>query len=173
MKNDLSLLRPFDLEKAKAGHPICTRDGRKARFIAHVPEADEGYRVFVLVEGAQCASSRFESGAGRGNGPAQPDIMLAPLCWVEGKPVYPGATLRRRDNGWSVTALQEGYQDEVGNWLVPDDLTWTPPPVKREGWVNVYPGSVVGGIYASEKRANDGAQADRLACIRIEWEEPQ
>ncbi len=29
----------FDLQKAIAGEPIQTRDGRKARFIAHVPEA--------------------------------------------------------------------------------------------------------------------------------------
>ena len=26
-------LKPFDLEKAKAGKPVCTRDGRKARII--------------------------------------------------------------------------------------------------------------------------------------------
>lgn len=26
-------MKPFDLEKAKAGHPVCTRDGRDARII--------------------------------------------------------------------------------------------------------------------------------------------
>lgn len=26
-------LKPFDLEAAKAGKPVCTRDGRKARII--------------------------------------------------------------------------------------------------------------------------------------------
>lgn len=41
--------RPFDLEKAKAGAPLITRDGRPAKFVAHVPEAEEDCRVIVLV----------------------------------------------------------------------------------------------------------------------------
>lgn len=28
-------MKPFDIEKAKAGHPVCTRDGRKARIICY------------------------------------------------------------------------------------------------------------------------------------------
>lgn len=43
-------MRPFDLEAAKRGEPIITRDGREAKFIAHVPEAKEEHRVIVLVE---------------------------------------------------------------------------------------------------------------------------
>lgn len=38
--------RPFDLEKAKAGAPLVTRDGRAAKFIAHVPEV-EGVLILV------------------------------------------------------------------------------------------------------------------------------
>lgn len=41
---------PFDLEAAKAGAPLVTRDGRKARFVAHVPEA-KLYPYVVHVEG--------------------------------------------------------------------------------------------------------------------------
>ena len=33
MKEKKLNLRPFDLEAAKAGKPVCTRDGRKARII--------------------------------------------------------------------------------------------------------------------------------------------
>lgn len=43
-------ISPFDLEAAKAGAPLVTRDGRKARFVAHVPEA-KLYPYVVHVEG--------------------------------------------------------------------------------------------------------------------------
>ena len=39
-------LKPFDLEKAKAGKPVCTRDGRKARIICF---NRAGYNMFPIV----------------------------------------------------------------------------------------------------------------------------
>jgi hypothetical protein len=51
-------------------------------------------------------------------------------------------------------------------------------PVKREGWINVYRQR---GTHENNRRcvlwldkaaADDEADQDRLACIRIEWEEP-
>ena len=41
-------LKPFDLEAAKAGKPVCTRDGRKARIICF--DKQEGLPIVVLVE---------------------------------------------------------------------------------------------------------------------------
>lgn len=35
MEEILKHLKPFNLEEAKAGKPICTRDGRKARIICY------------------------------------------------------------------------------------------------------------------------------------------
>lgn len=43
-------LKPFDLQKAKAGKPVCTRDGRKARIICHDRQSDHGFPVVALVE---------------------------------------------------------------------------------------------------------------------------
>lgn len=43
-------LKPFDLEAAKAGKPVCTRDGRKARIICHDRQSDHGFPVVALVE---------------------------------------------------------------------------------------------------------------------------
>lgn len=45
-------MKPFDLEAAKRGEPIQTRDGRPAKFIAHAP--DSSYRsskVACIVSG--------------------------------------------------------------------------------------------------------------------------
>lgn len=44
-------MRPFNLEAAKQGEPICTRKGVPAKFIAHIPEAIPGSRVIALVDG--------------------------------------------------------------------------------------------------------------------------
>jgi hypothetical protein len=41
--------KPFDLEAAKRGEPIITRDGREVKFIAHVPEAQRDQRVVFLL----------------------------------------------------------------------------------------------------------------------------
>ena len=41
-------LKPFDLEAAKAGKPVCTRDGRKARIICF--DKKEGAPIVALVE---------------------------------------------------------------------------------------------------------------------------
>lgn len=42
-------LKPFDLEAAKAGKPVCTRDGRKARIICFDLKNDE-YPIVAAVE---------------------------------------------------------------------------------------------------------------------------
>lgn len=55
-------LKPFDLEKAKEGAPLITRDGRKARFVAHVPEANAANRLIVYIEGMFHAQSCFANG---------------------------------------------------------------------------------------------------------------
>ena len=78
-------MKPFDLEAAKAGAPIVTRDGRPAKFIAHVAEAHPGQRLLVLVGGAVCKS--FEDGRhlSISGGDSEYDLFLAPTkrtVWV-------------------------------------------------------------------------------------------
>lgn len=47
-----SNLKPFDLEAAKAGKPVCTRDGRKARIICFNAKIWCDYPIIALVENA-------------------------------------------------------------------------------------------------------------------------
>lgn len=44
-------MKPFNLERAKAGDPIVCRNGTPAKFIAHVPETSECSRVIGLSDG--------------------------------------------------------------------------------------------------------------------------
>ena len=47
---DLNLLRPFDIELAKQGKPVCTRDGRKARIICFDYKGDgNAYPILALI----------------------------------------------------------------------------------------------------------------------------
>jgi hypothetical protein len=40
-------MKPFDLEKAKNGHPVCTRDGRDARIICFDKKGDRPILALV------------------------------------------------------------------------------------------------------------------------------
>lgn len=74
-------MKPFDLEAAKAGAPLVTRDGRPAKFIAHVAEAHTNQRLLALIDGD--IHIRFEDGSylgpgGRG-GETNNDLFMAPV----------------------------------------------------------------------------------------------
>lgn len=43
-------MKPFDLEAAKRGEPVCTRDGRKARIICFDRKTEYGQQILVLAE---------------------------------------------------------------------------------------------------------------------------
>lgn len=55
-------MRPFNLEAAKAGAPLVTRNGKPARFVAHVPECAEGFRLIVMIDGEDCVTDLCDSG---------------------------------------------------------------------------------------------------------------
>lgn len=53
MKEKKLNLRPFDLEAAKAGKPVCTRDGRKVRIICFDRTTYDNYTTIIA-----CALSK-------------------------------------------------------------------------------------------------------------------
>lgn len=149
-EKDFSLLRPFNEEAAKAGAECCwSHDGLKLRYVGECTSISN-VGCFQWLEGDN--KGTFETYLER-------DIRMAPLAWVEGRPVYPGDVLYLAQNsgnpGLKFTAgtkiihgeiiqgvserpngLKFGVNEESG--LYPRNLTWTPPKVKREGWANVY-----------------------------------
>ena len=52
-------MKPFNLEEAKAGKPVCRRDGTPARIICFDRISLESYPIIalVLIEGSECAIS--------------------------------------------------------------------------------------------------------------------
>lgn len=84
-------MKPFDLEAAKRGEPLVTRDGRKAKFIAYVPECRAGYRLIVKVEGMDYCSLYYDEGQLAGEGKSDPDLFMAPVKregWINVYPYY-------------------------------------------------------------------------------------
>ena len=76
-KIDTSNLKPFDIQKAKEGKPVCTRDGRKARIIAF---DKKGFRAIVgLVDDGDKETLMLYDEAGRSTGDVSEfDLMMLP-----------------------------------------------------------------------------------------------
>ena len=72
-------LKPFDIQKAKAGKPVCTRDGRKARIICFDLKNDE-YPIVAAV-GNDCFENPFcytENGKLTNGIESDKDLMMLP-----------------------------------------------------------------------------------------------
>ena|ERR1700761_96268 len=85
------MLKPFNLEEAKAGKPIVCRDGSPAKFIAYVPEAAGHHQVIWLGSGNTIYHS-WANGLRHGHGNADScfDLLMAPeklTAWIN---FYPG-----------------------------------------------------------------------------------
>lgn len=70
-------MKPFDLEAAKAGKKLVTRDGREARFVAHVPECGVANRVLAYISGQRAIFDFYESGKFATSESAH-DLFMAP-----------------------------------------------------------------------------------------------
>ena len=123
-KKDYSLLRPFDLEAAKSEYGIIDTDWDAVRYIGASSKFDE-----VCVE--------------QTNGDlligVSSDFRMAPLCWVEGKPVYKGDVLYGVGEKKPLTAELDGLhwnhdESQLVEWRYASGggYTWAPPKVKRE-----------------------------------------
>ena len=147
-EKDYSLLRPFDLEAAKRGDAIMQEYA--PAFIATLAAiSKDGRTVFA----------EFRDGSA--NAWLTYAVSMAPLCWVEGKPVYKGDVLywkaqrtspciaeKIMDGGWLAFRASD---NEPCGLVHPDGLTWTPPKV-----IEV------------EEPADSGVTMDRLRAPVIE-----
>lgn len=133
-KSKQKQMKEFDIEKAKAGAPVCTRDGRPVRIICWdfqeygQQEADEKFPIIALVkeDKGERAYAYRESGKCMVN--KDDELVMAPVKregWVclyktdDGKrniaaePVYPSLE--------SAKSAVSNNKKEYG-----DDAVWTP-----------------------------------------------
>ncbi|WP_258898239.1 hypothetical protein [Burkholderia glumae] len=125
---DAKKLKPFDLEAAKRGEPLVTRDGRAAHFIAYVPELGKGYQVIARIDGLLVPHTFFENGSYDCHHEDNDDLFMAPrkvTRWVNlyNAPTvhhlarcayhYPTEEDARRDSDSSAIAIAIPVEIEV------------------------------------------------------------
>lgn len=113
-------MKPFDLEAAKRGEPIQTRDGRPVKFISHVPECEGSYRVIVLIYGRLYTNSYAEDGITFHNVSHSSDLLMAPrkrTVWVN---LYPSGQATYYES--SVVADNLGLSYRLGGRAYPVEI---------------------------------------------------
>ena len=63
------------------------------------------------------------------------------------------------------------YEIKYPEWGDDTEYRIKPKRVKKKGWVNINEDGVCFGTFSTEKYADSNAGPNRVACIRIEWEE--
>lgn len=93
-------MQPFDLEKAKQGAKLVTRDGQEAVFIAYVPEAVPSLRV--LFRKGAAVQAAYEDGRVLRSTESPHDLFLADLDPVA-DPIF--VNVYRTKNGGISTGM--------------------------------------------------------------------
>ena len=174
---DYSLLRLFDLEAAKAGEIVqWYQDNSTLEYIGPSTSLGEA-GCFKWLSG--------EDTTGTYEGYKAEQLRMAPLAWVEGKPVYKGDVLYQyyaQDHKNRLVTISNIFTNGIGNYLTfteggnwamdgnTSKLTWNKPKVKKSGWMNSYD-SGENYVYPTKDRADVMATHSRKACIEILWEE--
>ena len=157
-EKDYSLLRPFDEAAAKRGEAICgTKEEGPLKFGAG-PDREGDVAVFDRFNGILVLNSDL--------------LRMAPLAWVEGKPVYKDDPLYHKETGkqYIVSGGDSAlsfHNTEV--MLSPTLFAWenpTPKPVKR--WVNVYADKYGDLLHETKDAADAAVSRHRIDCIEIE-----
>jgi len=125
-------MKPFDLTLAKSGHPIVTRAGRPARFIAHVPDTtNPATRLVVIIdeEDNKLLRTYFESGEYNFDGEESKDDLFHPVVkksgWINlfapalNKPdVYPSSKV------WNTREYAEAAGKMQVNYITTIEIHW-------------------------------------------------
>ena len=114
-------LKPFDIQKAREGKPVCTRDGRKARIICFDAKGDKPIIALVEMGTAETPNNYPIDGKAVSAKEASCDLMMLPEKkegWVN---VYKGGLLDTKSYPTKKEAFDkacpEGYVDTIKiNW---------------------------------------------------------
>ena len=110
-------LKPFDIQKAREGKPVCTRDGRKARIICFDTINEINYPIIALIEGCDYETLCYYNEKGKAHFGNTFDLMMLPEKkegWVN---VYKGGLLDTKSYPTKKEAFDkacpEGYIDTI------------------------------------------------------------
>ena len=107
-----SNLKPFDLEKAKEGKPVCTRDGRKARIIS-CSLRNKNFPIAAIVEDEEENVYQFEANGVCDEHDENLDLMMLPEKrngWVN---VYKDSIYDTKEEALAGKSEIRGYIDTI------------------------------------------------------------
>lgn len=122
-------MKPFDLELAKAGHPVCTRDGRPVRILCYDFITQENNPIIGLVRLSEKQegtvyyreNGRFEAWGG---GDHALDLMMAPEKkegWVN---IYNEGSNKRKSSITIYSTKEEAHLSRVGDCIDTVKIIW-------------------------------------------------
>ena len=107
-----SSLKPFDLEAAKAGKPVCTRDGRKARIICFDRNSNKPIVALITTNDREYLTEYYCDGRISHNSSESNDLMMLPEKkegWVN---VYKG-NMYDTESEAKKAHVENGYIDTI------------------------------------------------------------
>jgi hypothetical protein len=117
--------RPFDLAAAKAGAPYCCRDGQEATVLKW--DCRDPLWPVVGVYGSEDGCTEWGSNGTYNDGMNDElDLIMIPLGYCEGKPVFVGDELEQRvKDGWVRHNAQASWYRHTIDWK--NDMRWARP----------------------------------------------
>lgn len=89
-------MKPFDIELAKAGHPVCTRDGRKVRIVCFDMKGSKSPIVALVEVDGREVILRYNEKGNIYISPCDYDLMMLP----------------EKKEGWAIICESELYESE-------------------------------------------------------------
>lgn len=120
-------MKPFDIELAKAGHPVCTRDERPVRILCYDFITPENNPIVALVklnekqEGIVCYTG---NGKNYPNGECSLDLMMATEKkegWVN---IYNEGSNKRKSSITIYSTKEEAHLSRVGDCIDTVKIIW-------------------------------------------------
>lgn len=118
-------MKPFDIELAKQGKPVCTRDGRKARIICFDRQHESNIVVLITEENEEYVCTYNSDGSFHKGSTHKNDLMMLPEkkeMWIN---IYKEAT--GLFSGISLYDTEEEAKDVVkgdGNYVTTAKVCW-------------------------------------------------
>lgn len=178
--------KPFCFDDFKTGNPVEYAPGDKIVYVA-------GPNVHNDVAVIHCTDGRFDVVSLEA---LETHATMAPLCIIDNKPVFVGDVLSYHSKEFSI--MVTGYNPHVSDysglqgkivssssgmaqvgemsWAPFDCWSWARPPVKKSGWINIYPPQsgenyMASDVFDSKHEALAQAYPDVIDTIQVEWEE--
>lgn len=124
-------MKEFDIELAKQGHPVCTRDGRKARIICFDRKSLHHPIVALITNDANCEQCEYykENGTYSGSSTTKCDVDLMMASqkhegWVN---IYAYAKTGTKHVGEKIFDTEKDaqiYGTECTNYLITIKIEW-------------------------------------------------